>query len=676
MKDVMARALSLRAALRRHEYRYYALDDPEISDFEYDQLFRELQSLELQHPELVTPDSPTQRVGAAPLNSFASVVHALPMLSLNNAFTEDEVLAFDRRVREGLSLDAIDYAVEPKFDGLAISLRYEDGALVQAATRGDGTNGENVTANVRTLRSVPLLLTGSPPPVIEIRGEVLMFKSDFAALNERQRTSNEKEFANPRNAAAGSLRQLDPAVTARRKLRFFGYGVGDVRDVTIPDRHSAVLDWLVGFGIPVCNERVVVAGVQGLLDFYRKIQSKRDSLPFEIDGVVYKVDDLALQGKLGFVARAPRFAIAHKFPAEEAVTEIVDITVQIGRTGAITPVARLKPVFVGGVTVTNATLHNEDEMRRKDIQIGDFVAVRRAGDVIPEVVRVLAERRPATSKPFIMPQHCPECGSEIVKLPDEAVARCSGGLICPAQRKQSLLHFSSRRAMNIDGLGEKIVDQLVSGGVVHTPADLFALDISTLEALDRMGPKSAQNLKSAIDQSRHTSLARLIFAMGIRNVGEATARDLARHFGNLDAIMSASEEDLLAIQDVGPTVASSIHRFFGAPYNREIIERLRRSGVAWEEAAPSAAGGGAVGPANGLTFVLTGTLPGLSRERAKALIENGGGKVAGSVSKKTDYLVAGSDPGSKLEQAAKLGVRVISESELLELLGTREHQLK
>ena len=664
---VAARVKQLREEIETHNYRYYVLDAPTIPDAEFDKLFRELQQLEAEHPELASPDSPTQRVGAPPLSAFSQVTHRVPMLSLNNAFADEEVQAFDRRVREGLGRDLIDYAVEPKFDGLAISLVYENGLLVMAATRGDGYSGEDVTANVKTIHAVPLKLhVQQPPRLLEVRGEVLMLKRDFERLNEAQRAKGEKEFANPRNAAAGSLRQLDSKISAARKLTFFAYALGAVEGVALPRLHSQVMQWLTELHFPVCHERSVVQGVEGLLGYYRELGAQREALPFEIDGVVYKVNDLAAQDELGFVSRAPRFAVAHKFPAQEMMTEVLDIDVQVGRTGAITPVARLKPVFVGGVTVTNATLHNEDEVRRKDVQIGDFVIVRRAGDVIPEVVSVIRDKRPAHARPFRMPSHCPVCGSHIVKLPDEAVARCSGGLFCPAQRKQALLHFASRRALDIEGLGDKLVEQLVDNQLVSTPADIYRLDLPTLANLERMAEKSASNILAAIEHSKHTSLARFIYALGIRNVGEATAKDLARHFGNLEALLEADAEQLLAVPDVGPIVAQSISDFFSEPHNREVIAALRAAGVTWPEV--QARQTTMQSALSGKTFVLTGTLPNMTREEAKARIEELGGKVAGSVSKKTDYVVAGSEAGSKLAKAQELGVALLDEAGLLALL--------
>jgi DNA ligase (NAD+) len=653
------RAAALRAEIEKHGYRYYVLDDPEISDADYDRLFAELQALEREHPELATPDSPTQRVGGAPLAGFAPVRHAAPMLSLNNAFSEDDVLALDRRAREALGVEAIEYSAEPKFDGLAISLRYERGVFVQGATRGDGNTGEDVTANLRTVRSVPLRLRGRAPEALDVRGEVVMLKRDFEALNERQRAAGEKEYVNPRNSAAGALRQLDPRMTAARPLRFYGYGIGAAEQLPGAKTHAEVLDRLADAGVPVSGERRVVRGVDGVLAFYA-------SLRYDIDGVVYKVNSIEQQARLGFVSRAPRFAVAHKFPAEEATTEVAGIEVNVGRTGALTPVAKLKPVFVGGVTVTNATLHNEDEMRRKDVRIGDTVIVRRAGDVIPEIVRVIPERRPPEAREFRMPTECPVCGSGVVRLPDEAVARCSGGLFCAAQRKQALLHFASRRAMDIEGLGEKLVDQLVDHGIVRTPADLYRLGVAALAELERMAEKSAQNVVDAIDRSRKTTLARFVYALGIRNVGEATAADLARHFGALDRLMDATEEQLQDVPDIGPVVAMSVRRFFSERHNREVIEQLRAGGVRWEEGPPAPAK--PAGRLAGKTFVLTGALASLSRDDAKALIESHGGKVAGSVSKKTDFVVAGDEPGSKLEKARGLGIEVLDEQGLLKLV--------
>ena len=669
------RLKALRAEIEYHNYRYYVLDDPVIPDAEFDRLMQELLALEAAWPDLITPDSPSQRVGAPPAKEFREVQHRLPMLSLNNAFTDEDVIAFDRRVREGLGrLDAIiEYAAEPKFDGLAVALHYERGQLVQGATRGDGYAGEDVTANLRTVRSIPLRLPEDEAPAwLEVRGEVLMLKRDFQRLNEEARASGGKVFANPRNAAAGSLRQLDPSITARRRLTFFAYGIGRVEGASLPPTHAGVMEWLSRLRFPVATERRVVKGVDGLLSYYRALGARRHDLPYEIDGAVYKVNDLTDQERLGFVARAPRFAIAHKYPAEEAVTVVEAIEVNVGRTGALTPVARLKPVFVGGVTVSNATLHNQDEIDRKDVRVGDSVIVHRAGDVIPEIVGVVLERRPSPPPPrFDILQHypvCPVCGSKVVREPGEAVTRCTGGLYCPAQRKQALLHFASRRAMDIEGLGEKLVDQLVDRGLVATPADLYRLDLPTLAGLDRMAEKSARNLLAAIDKSRETTLARFIYALGIPNVGEATARDLAQHFGSLDALLAADVEALQQVPEVGPVVARSIRDFLDEPHNRQVIEALRAAGIHWREAASSRP---TPGPLSGKTFVLTGTLPHLSREQAKEMIEAAGGKVSGSVSKKTDYVVVGDNPGSKYARARELQIPLLNEDGLLRLLGQK-----
>jgi DNA ligase (NAD+) len=621
--------------------------------------------IEVAHPEWVTSDSLSQRVGGIALKEFDSVTHVVPMLSLNNAFEDTELVAFDRRCREGLHVDQVDYAGELKFDGLAISLRYENGSLVRAATRGDGASGEDVTANIKTIRAIPLKLIGDNiPAVLEVRGEVFMYLKDFQKMNETAAALGEKEFANPRNAAAGSLRQLDSKITAKRPLSFFAYGLGALDPQSwLPATHEKLLDAYVKLGLPVCAERRVLKSVDEILAFYNEVGAKRDSLPYDIDGVVYKVNSFSEQVKLGFVSRAPRFALAHKFPAQEALTTVLGIDVQVGRTGAITPVARLAPVEVGGVTVTNATLHNEDEVKRKDVRIGDTVSVRRAGDVIPEVVSVVKERRPADSTEFVMPIRCPVCDSHIERLADEAIARCSGGLFCGAQRKQALIHFAHRRALDIEGLGEKIVDQLVDHNLVRTPADLYRLGFTALASLERMGEKSADNLIQAINQSRNTTLARFIFALGIRHVGETTAKDLANHYQSMHALMDASLENLLTVKDVGPVVADSITSFMEEAHNREVIEQLLASGMQLtvEEKIISAA-------VAGKTFVLTGTFPTMTRDEAKDLLEKAGAKVAGSVSKKTDYVVAGADAGNKLTKAEELGVPVIDEVALLELL--------
>ena len=662
----------LTAELNRHIFAYHVQDAPTIPDAEYDKLFRELQELEAAHPEAVSVDSPTYRVGAAPIPEFKQVTHTVPMLSLNNGFTDEDVENFDRRVREGLGAVQADYASELKFDGLAISLRYEEGVFVQAATRGDGATGEDVTTNIRTIRAIPLRLHGSAvPKVLEVRGEVLMYKADFAKLNARQRDAGQKEFANPRNAAAGSLRQLDSRITAQRSLRFFAYGIGALEGVAMPDSHSKMLDWYHQLGLPVCAERAVVPGFEGMLAFYRDIGKRRASLPYEIDGVVYKVNRVEDQQQLGFVSRAPRFALAHKFPAEEALTQVQDIEVQVGRTGAITPVARLVPVFVGGVNVMNATLHNEDEVRRKDIRIGDTVIVRRAGDVIPEVVAHVPERRPFDAREFVMPANCPVCGSPIVKPEDEAIARCSGGWThCSAQRKGGLMHFVSRRAIDVEGMGDQLIEQLVDKGVVKTAADLYRLDMERLCALDRMAAKSAQNVLDALEKSKQTTLARFIYALGIRHVGESTAKALAQHFGSIDALLHAATWEngiqLLDVADVGPVVARSIAEFLSDEDNRALVAQLREAGMSWTEGAHSMAKSDSA--LAGKTFVLTGTLPTLSRDDAAAMIEAAGGKVSGSVSKKTAYVVAGADAGSKLAKAQELGITLLDESALLALL--------
>ncbi|MDB5806008.1 MAG: ligase, NAD-dependent [Betaproteobacteria bacterium] len=668
--DAGLRAAALREQLARHNYAYYVQDAPSVPDAEYDRLFRELQALEEQYPLLRTPDSPTQRVGGAAASAFAPVEHRTPMLSLNNAFTDEELLAFDKRVRDGLKVESVEYSAELKFDGLAMSLTYEDGILVQAATRGDGATGEDVTSNVKTIRVIPLRLhTEKPPRLLEVRGEVLLFRKDFDAIVKRQREAGEKEMVNPRNGAAGSLRQLDPRVTATRPLRFFAYGAGVLEGAELPATHVELLDWYIKLGLPVCEERALTTGAEGLLAFYKRIGELRPTLPYDIDGVVYKVNRVDQQQTLGFVSRAPRFALAHKFPAQEEITEVLDITVQVGRTGAITPVARLKPVFVGGVTVTNATLHNEDEVRRKDVWRGDRVTVRRAGDVIPEVVMVSEpgpRGDPETSPNYFrMPTRCPICNSEVVRAEGEAIARCTGGLFCPAQRKQALLHFAQRRALDIEGLGDKLVEQLVDEEIVHTPADLFKLGVAKLAALDRMADKSAQNVVEAIEKAKHTTLARFIYGLGIRQVGESTAKDLAKQFGKLDALMDADEGRLAQVPDVGPIVAAAVVQFFRQPHNREVVEQLRAAGVTWKEGEPAATVSSAI---SGKTFVLTGTLPSLSREEAKEMIEAQGGKVAGSVSKKTDYVVAGAEAGSKLAKAEELGVPIVDEDGLKQLL--------
>ncbi|MFZ3016902.1 MAG: NAD-dependent DNA ligase LigA [Gallionella sp.] len=675
--DHAARIAQLREEIERHSYNYYVLDAPTIPDAEYDKLFRELESLETQYPELLTPDSPTQRVGGKVLDGFAPVKHVVPMLSIRTE-TDTEASGasnFDTRVKNALgAADEIEYACELKFDGLAVNLRYERGMLVQAATRGDGETGEDVTQNVRTIHCIPLHLKDCAAEVLEVRGEVYMSRRDFNRYNEKQRELELQTLVNPRNGAAGSIRQLDPRLTAKRPLSFFSYGLGEVQGWTLPATHSAVLDQLAQMGMPVCNERAVVCGAQGLVEFHQRVAGKRDTLPFDIDGVVYKVNSLALQRELGFVSREPRWAVAHKFPAEEQLTVVNDIDIQVGRTGKLTPVAKLEPVFVGGTTVSNATLHNEGETRRKDVRIGDTVIVRRAGDVIPEVAGVVLERRPANvGEPFDLYRrlggHCPVCGSAIVREEGEADWRCSGGLFCPAQRKQALLHFAGRRAMDIEGLGDKLVEQLVDGGIVHTPADLYILGMSALADLERMGEKSALNLLEAIEKSKRTTLARFIYALGIRNVGEATAKDLARHFGKLERLMQADEAALQQVPDVGPIVAQSLRAFFAEPHNLEVVDALRRRGVEWDEHEGD---GDQVLPLTGKTFVLTGTLASMSRDEAKSRLEALGAKVAGSVSKKTDCVVAGAEAGSKLDKARELNVAVWDEAALLEYLRESE----
>jgi DNA ligase (NAD+) len=676
------RAAHLRHEIEEHDYQYYVLDQQLIPDAEYDKLFRELQALEEKYPELrELHDSPTQRVGGKPLDAFQKVFHAVPMLSIRTEtdISNQGAIAFDTRVRKELGLGAhdlpVEYACELKFDGLAINLRYEEGVLVLASTRGDGTVGEDVTQNIRTIRQIPLRLAGCDAAVLEVRGEAYMSRHDFEHYNEKQREQGLPTLVNPRNGAAGGIRQLDPVLAAKRRLSFFAYGLGEVTGWKLPAKHSEVLAALDEMTVPVSKERAVVHGAEGLVEFHRRIAAKRDNLPFDIDGVVYKVNSMALQAQLGFVSREPRWACAHKYPAEEQMTVVHDIDIQVGRTGKLTPVAKLEPVFVGGTTVSNATLHNEDETRRKDVRIGDTVIVRRAGDVIPEVVGVVLDRRPANAgRPFdlfrLLHGHCPVCGSAIVREEGEADWRCSGGLFCPAQRKQALLHFASRRAMDIEGLGDKLVEQLVDGGIVSTPADLYdhhKLNLQTLAGLERMGEKSAQNLLEAIENSRQTTLARFIYALGIRNVGEVTAKDLARHYGKLKNLMKADESELQRVPDVGPVVAQSIVAFFAEKHNIDVMEALLDKNRG--DVSPKESKGEPVGeqPLAGKTFVLTGTL-GMAREVAKEKLEALGAKVAGSVSKKTDYVVAGVEAGSKLDKARELGVAVLDEKQFLALL--------
>ncbi len=685
-RDEAAReAAALSEQLHRHGHLYYVLDAPELPDAEYDKLFQRLQAIEAEYPDLRTPDSPTQRVGGKVLDGFAKVRHRVPMLSIRTEtdITAGGASAFDARVRKELGLaedgPKVSYVCELKFDGLAMNLRYEHGVLVQAATRGDGEVGEEVTQNIRTVREIPLRLNGKAPPVVEVRGEVYMKRADFDALNERQRQKiaagqkNEKVFVNPRNAAAGAVRQLDPAIAAERPLSFFAYGLGEVTPAAEggPD-HPTQFDWLKQFGawgFPVATQTARATGAIELIAFHENIGRQRDALPYDIDGVVYKVDSVELQRQLGFVSREPRWAVAHKYPAQEQLTEVLGIEIQVGRTGKLTPVAKLAPVFVGGVTVTNATLHNEDEARRKDVRVGDTVIVRRAGDVIPEVVGVVPE---SLAKPdgergaqFTMPHRCPVCDSEAVREEGEVDYRCTGGLFCAAQRKEAILHFAARRAVDVDGLGDKLVEQLVDANLIRTLPDLYKLGFTTLAGLERMADKSAKNLVDALEASKKTTLPRFLFGLGIRHVGETTAKDLAKHFGKLDAIMDATEAQLLEVNDVGPVVAQSLRTFFDQPHNREVVEQLRACGLTWEEGEPAVR---APKPLAGLTFVITGTLPTLTRDEAKDKLEAAGAKVSGSVSKKTHYLVAGEEAGSKLDKARDNGVEIIDEARMLEIL--------
>ena len=667
-----ARIDELRELLEEHAHRYYVLDDAQIPDAEYDRLWRELEALEQQHPDRVDANSPTQRVGGAPLPGFGEVQHRVPMLSLANAFEDQEIRDFDRRVRERLEVSEVEYTVETKLDGLAASLRYEDGILVQAATRGDGATGEDVTANVRTIKAVPLHLRDAGiPAVLEVRGEVYMTHAGFAALNESQRRKGEKTFANPRNAAAGGIRQLDPRITATRPLTMFVYGLGHVDEGALTGTHYETLATLRSWGLRVSPETVVVSGIDACIDFYRAIGERRDKLGYDIDGVVIKVNDPAQRAALGSVARAPRWAVAVKYPAQEQLTTLLDIDVQVGRTGALTPVARLEAVEVGGVTVTNATLHNQDEIVRKDVRIGDIVIVRRAGDVIPEVLRALPERRPAGARHFIMPTQCPVCGSPVTRAEGEAAARCTGGLVCPAQRKQAIAHFASRRALDIEGLGEKLVYQLVESGLIDTVADLFALDLHAVAGLERMGMKSARNLLAALDKSRHVALSRFVYALGIRDVGEATAQGLARHFGTLNGLRAAATEELLEVPDVGPVVAAHVVEFFAQPHNQKVLGELART-LQIQETEPACAESEdpVDAPLRGKVVVLTGTLASMSRPDAKQLLESLGAKVTSSVSKKTDLVIAGAEAGSKLTKAQNLGVEVWTEDAFLDFAPT------
>jgi len=669
---ISQRIEALRKEIREHNFRYYVEDAPDIPDAEYDRLLRELERLEAENPQLITADSPTQRVGAEPLKSFSQVTHRIAMLSLNNAFSAEEVEEFDRRIRDVLEVDEIEYTVEPKLDGLAISLRYESGKLVQGATRGDGTTGENVTHNVRTIKSVPLMLRGDDvPPLLEVRGEIFMPKKGFEALNQRQITAGEKTFANPRNAAAGSLRQLDPQITATRPLAIYVYALGEVSDTFQFADHFSLLQQLKKWGLPICPEIQLAKGASGCQKYYQYLADKRNSLPYEIDGVVFKVNNFQQQQRMGFVAKAPRWAIAHKFPAQEEMTEIIAIDVQVGRTGALTPVARLTPVFVGGVTVTNATLHNQDEIDRKDIRVGDTVIVRRAGDVIPQVVKVVLSKRKKDAVPFVLPKKCPVCGSDVFKDEGEAVNRCSGGLYCPSQQKEAIKHYASKKAMDIDGLGDKLVEQFFEEKLVETVADLYKLQRADLEKLDRMGEKSVDNLLQAINKSKATTLSRFIYSLGIREVGEATAVALATYFRSLDEIIKADVEALQKVPDIGPVVANHLVHFFTQAHNLQVVEKILNAGVHWP--TPEKKSGGQI--LDKMTFVITGTLAEYSRSEAKAQLQALGAKVTGSVSKKTHYLIAGADPGSKLDKADKLGVKILSEADFNQLLQTPEKYL-
>jgi DNA ligase (NAD+) len=661
-----ARAAQLRAQIAQHDYRYYVLDEPLVSDAEYDRLMQELRALEAAHPELVTADSPTQRVSGTPSAAFGEVVHQVPMLSLDNAFSEDDLRAFDRRVHERLGRDGeLEYVAEPKLDGLAVSVIYRDGLLERAATRGDGVSGEDVTANVRTIRAVPQRLLGSAPLLFEARGEVFMMVAGFERMNQLARERGEKVFVNPRNAAAGSLRQLDARITATRPLSAFFYGIGVIEGVPLPAQQSELLELLRAHGLPVSPQTRTVQGVEGCLAYYRRIGERRSSLPYQIDGVVYKLNSRADQERLGFVSRAPRWAIAHKYPPDEVFTVVKDISFQVGRTGALTPVARLEPVFVGGVTVSNVTLHNIDEVQRKDVRVGDTVVVRRAGDVIPEVVGVVLDQRPEGTVPVELPAHCPVCHSQVLRAAGEAVARCTGGFTCRAQRQESLRHFASRRALDIEGLGDKLIEQLVERDAVRTPADLYALTAAQLAQLDRMAEKSAANLIAAIDRSRRTTLPRLLYGLGIREVGEATALALARHFGTLERLMQADEAAIQQVPDVGPVVAAHVATFFASEDHRRVINELRAQGVSWPDMTAAAGG---LQSLIGRTFVITGTLAAMTREQAEEALSARGARVSGSVSKKTSFVIAGSEAGSKLARARELGVPVLDERQLLELI--------
>jgi DNA ligase (NAD+) len=665
-EDINKQINYLKSVIREHDHRYYVLDDPQISDHEYDSLLQELKNLEDSHPELITSDSPTQRVGGSPISEFNQIQHSKPMLSLGNAFGIDELEAFNKRINDTLDANDVEFNAELKFDGLAVTILYENGIMKYAATRGDGSVGEDVTHNIKTIKTIPLKLHGeNHPRIFEVRGEVLMDKNDFKELNEYQISLGQKTFANPRNAAAGSLRQLDPKITAKRKLKFYAYSLGQVdRDLELTN-HTDILEYINNAGIPISSYSQRVVGINQMQHFYEDILKKRNSLPFDIDGIVYKVNSIKNQENLGYVSKAPRWAIAYKFPAEEAETVVNDINVQVGRTGVITPVARLHPVFVSGVTVTNATLHNEDEMLRKDIRIGDSVIVRRAGDVVPEVVRVIKEKRPSTAKVFKMPQYCPICNSQVIRIDGEAAQRCTGQLKCEAQAKQAISHYVSRKAMNIEGLGAKIIDHFFEKGMIKNISDIYQLDYEEIQKMEGFGEKSAENLKDAIELSKNTTLAKFIYALGIRNVGEATSKDIVKKLGTLDNVMKASIDDFLEINDVGPVVAQSLHQFFQEDENKVIINNIIEFGVKWDDQAQNVTNDQKL---NQQTFVVTGTLENFSRDEIKELIENNGGKVSGSVSKKTSYVIIGDNPGSKADKAAELGVKIINEEQLMELL--------
>ena len=665
-EDINKQINYLKSVIREHDHRYYVLDDPQISDHEYDSLLRELKKLEDSHPELITSDSPTQRVGGSPISEFNQIQHSKPMLSLGNAFGIDELEAFNKRINDTLDVNDVEFNAELKFDGLAVTILYENGIMKYAATRGDGNVGEDVTHNIKTIKTIPLKLHGeNHPRIFEVRGEVLMDKNDFKELNEYQISLGQKTFANPRNAAAGSLRQLDPKITAKRKLKFYAYSLGQVDQDLELTNHTDILEYIHNAGVPISSYSQRVVGINQMQHFYEDILKKRNSLPFDIDGIVYKVNSIKNQENLGYVSRAPRWAIAYKFPAEEAETVVNDINVQVGRTGVITPVARLHPVFVSGVTVTNATLHNEDEMLRKDIRIGDSVIVRRAGDVVPEVVRVIKEKRPSTAKVFKMPQYCPICNSQVIRIDGEAAQRCTGQLKCEAQAKQAISHYVSRKAMNIEGLGAKIIDHFFEKGMIKNISDIYQLDYEEIQKMEGFGEKSAENLKDAIELSKNTTLAKFIYALGIRNVGEATSKDIVKKLGSLENVMKATIDDFLEINDVGPVVAQSLHQFFKEDENKVIINNIIEFGVKWEDQAQNVSNDQKL---NQQTFVVTGTLENFSRDEIKELIENNGGKVSGSVSKKTSYVIIGDNPGSKADKAAELGVKIINEKQLMELL--------